>query len=88
MPYTKAQVRRLMVQMYLPWRRWFGERPVERSVQGVRLTLPWSHMLPDYARVSPQYGQNLVELAAGLGAALGGPLPVLDIGANIGDSAL
>lgn len=88
MPYTKAQVRRLMVQMYLPWRRWLGERRVERTVQGVRLSLPWSHMLPDYARVSPQYGQNLVELAAGLGRRVDGPLPVLDIGANVGDSAL
>ena len=72
-----------------PWRRAMGDRVVKRNVQGVDLYLPWSHLLPDYARATPTYGQNLVELAAGLGAELGRdtPLHVLDVGANVGDSA-
>jgi FkbM family methyltransferase len=72
-----------------PWRKAMPNRMVKRHVQGVDLYLPWSHLLPDYARATPAYGQNLVELAVGLGAALdpGTPLNVLDVGANIGDSA-
>lgn len=72
-----------------PWRKAMPNRMVMRHVQGVDLYLPWSHLLPDYARALPGYGQNLVELAAGLGAALGPdtPLNVLDVGANVGDSA-
>lgn len=66
----------------------FPNRPVVREVQGVRMTLPWSHRLPDYARYNPLYGQNLVELAKRLGAREDGPLAVLDVGANVGDSAL
>lgn len=73
-----------------PWRLAMPNRTVRRHVQGVDLYLPWSHKLPDYARSAPMYGQNLVELAGELGSRLGdaGPLRVLDIGANIGDSAL
>lgn len=64
-------------------------RPVERTVQGVSMILPWSHRLPDYAAAAPEYGQNLVRLAAGLGAGRGEtPLAVLDVGANVGDSVL
>jgi len=51
------------------------------------MVLPWSHRLPDYAAANPAYGQNLVELARLLAPAEG-PLTVLDIGANVGDSAL
>lgn len=50
------------------------------------MVLPWSHRLPDYAKWGPLYGQNLVELARLL--AQSDPLTVLDIGANVGDSAL
>ena len=74
-----------------PWRRFMPNRTVRRHVQGVDLYLPWSHLLPDYAKSRPTYGQNLVDLAAGLAAGLeagSGPLKVLDVGANIGDSAL
>jgi FkbM family methyltransferase len=62
-------------------------RKVVREVQGVRMTLPWSHRLPDYARTSPEYGQNLVEIARLL-ATPGRATTVLDVGANVGDSAL
>ena len=62
-------------------------RSVRRNVQGVDLWLPWSHRLPDYARLAPSYGQNLVELAALL-AVDDTPLTVIDVGANVGDSTL
>jgi len=72
-----------------PWRRALPNRTVRRRVQGVDLYLPWSHRLPDYARARPEYGQNLVQLAGLLGDRLhGAPLRVLDVGANVGDSAL
>lgn len=64
----------------------FPFRPVVREVQGVELVLPWSHRLPDYATWGPRYGQNLVDLARLIAAS--GPLTVLDVGANVGDSAL
>ncbi|UUW90060.1 FkbM family methyltransferase [Nocardioides sp. WV_118_6] len=64
----------------------FPFRPVVREVQGVELVLPWSHRLPDYAAWGPEYGQNLVELARLL--AESAPLTVLDVGANVGDSAV
>lgn len=67
--------------------RW-PDRPVKRTVQGVEMILPWSHRLPDYARVEPEYGQNLPRLAAALAEADGRPLLAMDIGANVGDSAL
>jgi FkbM family methyltransferase len=49
--------------------------------------MPWSHRLPDAARLYPSYGQNLVDVAVGLGE-VDRPLGILDVGANIGDSAL
>lgn len=67
--------------------RW-PDRPVKRTVQGVEMVLPWSHRLPDYARVEPEYGQNLPRLAAALAKADGRPVIAMDIGANVGDSTL
>lgn len=52
------------------------------------MTLPWSHRLPDYAAGDSPYGQNLVELARLLGESTDGPLVVVDVGANVGDSTL
>jgi len=65
----------------------FADHHVRRNVQGVSMVLPWSHRLPDYAAANPAYGQNLVDLARLL-AQPEGPLTVLDVGANVGDSAL
>lgn len=67
-------------------RNLFGRRVVVREVSGARLAMPWSHRLPDYVRAFPTYGRNLVDLAAALSA--DEPLQMLDLGANIGDSAL
>jgi len=52
------------------------------------MVLPWSHRLPDYAKLEPEYGQNLPRLAAALARLDGQPVSVLDIGANVGDTAL
>lgn len=65
----------------------FPNRKVVREVQGVRMVLPWPHRLPDYAGEDGPYGQNLVQLAALLGRT-SAPLTMLDVGANVGDSAL
>ena len=65
----------------------FADHHVRRNVQGVSMVLPWSHRLPDYAAANPAYGQNLVDLARLL-ARPETPLTVLDVGANVGDSAL
>lgn len=50
------------------------------------MAMPWSHRLPDFDRLDPAYGENLLALAAVLGR--DGPIDVLDVGANIGDSTL
>jgi FkbM family methyltransferase len=89
-PATKLQRRRAYIRANLPWRRILSNRTVRRRVQGVDLYLPWSHLLPDFARHGPEYGQNLVQLAKTLqqrADSPDAPVLVLDIGANIGDSA-
>jgi FkbM family methyltransferase len=91
MPATRQQRWHVKARAWVPWRRVWGDRTVRRTVQGVPLYMPWSHVLPDYARARSYYGQNLVELAAGLirhSATPSERLTLLDIGANIGDSTL
>lgn len=66
--------------------RWLPDWPVSREVQGVHLVMPRAHKLPQIAERFPGYGQNLVKLAVAL-TPPDGPLIVLDVGANIGDSA-
>lgn len=82
-----SQLTKLRIQLGWAIRDRFPARRVVRVVQGVEMTLPWSHRLPDYARGDSVYGQNLVELARRL-APDEGPLVVVDIGANVGDSTL
>lgn len=78
-----------LIASMTPRRRLLGDQPVVRRVQGVVLEMPRSHLLPVYARLRPTYGQNLVELAVGLKyAAPDETLTIMDVGANIGDSAL
>lgn len=85
-----SRVRALLLwaRMRSPLRRMFGHRSVFRRVQGVGLWMPWSHQLPDYAAFAPDYGQNLVELAVRIAGEAEAPLRMIDVGANIGDSAL
>ena len=63
-------------------------RTVRRKVRGVDLYMPWSHALPDYSLGGSTYGLNLIELADALARRGTGELRFVDIGANIGDSAL
>jgi FkbM family methyltransferase len=79
---------KVMIKAAMPWRRLLGQRVVRRHVQGVDLYMPWAHLLPDFAKARPWYGQNLVDLAGLLGEAGGEPLLFMDIGANIGDSTV
>lgn len=89
MPSTRAERIRTYVRASAPWRKLLPHRTVRRRVQGVELYLPWSHLLPDYARSRPTYGQNLVDLAAALRRRRpDDAFAVLDIGSNVGDSAL
>lgn len=77
-----------LARMHSPVRRLCGRRSVFRQVQGVGLWMPWAHRLPDYAAIAPTYGQNLVDVATHLAQGADSPLQVVDVGANIGDSAL
>jgi FkbM family methyltransferase len=62
-----------------------GDPTVEFDVDGSRLTLPLSHSLPVSRRRYPRYSENL-GLVARLVAESGGHT-MIDVGANIGDSA-
>lgn len=68
-------------------RRSLGFVPTRRRVRDVSLWMPLSHRLPEYVRKFPGYNANLVEVAVQLTAERGRPLRIVDIGANIGDSA-
>ena len=72
---------RLAVNLRLP------DKPVRRTIRGVEMLLPRRHGLPIYARPGQLYAQNLVDMARLL-ADKEGQLCLLDIGANVGDSAL
>jgi FkbM family methyltransferase len=87
--YSKLRHHVVNVKVHANWwiRDRFPDRKVTRHVQGVDLVLPWSHRLPDYAQTDGPYGQNLVHFARELAAADGAPVTVLDVGANVGDSA-
>ena len=63
------------------------DRAVHRRIRGIDMVLPRRHVLPYMARPGSPYAQNLVDVAVELGQRVDS-LVVLDIGANIGDSAL
>ena len=67
------QSRRLLVRL--------GDPTVRYRIGAVELELPLSHELPFYRRDHPRYDRQLGAIAAELGG------PVVDIGANVGDSA-
>jgi FkbM family methyltransferase len=67
------ETRRLLVRL--------GDPVVRHRVAGVELELLLSHELPFYLHDHPSYGQNAGELAALAGG------PVVDVGANVGDTA-
>lgn len=79
--------RRLAYEVSFQVRSRMGSNePVLRDVQGVDLWLPRAHRLPDYAALYPSYGQNLIQVARAL-LQKGRELQVIDVGANVGDSA-
>lgn len=82
-----GRLRPRALALHLRWlvRDTWPNRHVVRTVHGVPMAMPWSHRLPDYA-ADPRYAQNLTDLAVLLATA--GPVHVIDIGANIDDSAL
>lgn len=65
--------------------RWGGDPPVEAIIAGQMLRLPLSHELPHYRKRFPSYCENLGQLAGLVAAAGGGTM--IDVGANVGDSA-
>lgn len=72
---------RLLINSRLP------DRPVQRRVRGVAMTLPRRHGLPYFARPGTLYADNLVDIAVRMGE-LEGSVNLLDVGANVGDSTL
>jgi FkbM family methyltransferase len=71
-------------------RRWilkFHDPAVRYVVDGFELELPFSHMLPVYRRECPRYDTALARLARAAAASLPGGGAILDVGANVGDSA-
>ncbi len=67
------QARRLLVRL--------GDPTVRHRIGAVELELPLSHELPFYRRDHPRYDAQLGSIAAELAG------PVVDVGANVGDSA-
>ena len=71
-------------------RRWVlrhGDPLVEVIVDGARLLAPLSHDLPLYRHQYAHYDTALPRLARHLSAEQGEPLVIVDVGANVGDSA-
>jgi FkbM family methyltransferase len=62
------------------------DKPVRRVIRDVEMVMPRRHMLHYLAAPSSPYGLNLIRLAEEL-ASRDGTLTLLDVGANIGDSA-
>jgi FkbM family methyltransferase len=60
---------------------------VQREVHGITLAMHANHALPSYVASSPAYDTALPAFANFLTKRLSHPLLVLDVGANIGDTA-
>jgi len=67
------EARRLLVRL--------GDPTVRYRIDGVELELPLSHQLPFYRAAHPEYDAPLARIACELGG------PVVDVGANVGDTA-
>lgn len=67
------EARRLLVRL--------GDPTVRYLIDGVELELPLSHQLPFYRDAHPEYDAPLARIACELGG------PVVDVGANVGDTA-
>lgn len=66
----------------------FGDPLVTFEWCGRKMRLPLSHDLPRFARVFPDYNATLGRLAATMSQCLNRPVNAIDIGANVGDTAV
>ena len=67
------EARRLLIRLHDPLVRY--------RIEGIELLLPLSHELPFYRHDHPRYNDAVGRIAAQLGG------PVVDVGANVGDTA-
>jgi FkbM family methyltransferase len=67
--------------------RW-GGRPVRTMLHGTPAVLNFGHPYPVWARRWPSYNDPVVEAVLATHVMMGRPVTVLDIGANVGDTAL
>lgn len=55
-------------------------------LHGATLRLPFDHALPQYVKLFPEYSSNVVRVAEAVAAKYPGT-PLIDVGANVGDTA-
>ncbi len=65
-----------------------NDAPKREIVHGVEMILPPSHLLPSYVRANPHYDTLLPEFLQFLRVERSTKLLVVDVGANVGDTAL
>lgn len=65
----------------------FSDPIIEMSIRGVLLRMPFSHQLPLHVQECPWYDTALPRISVHL-KDMEGELSVIDVGANIGDTAL
>jgi FkbM family methyltransferase len=66
----------------------FGDPLVKFRWCGETICLPMSHDLPQFANCFPEYNVNLGRLASVMSRCLGRRLVAIDVGANVGDTAI
>lgn len=64
-----------------------GDPVIRRQIQGVDMLLPYSHQLPNYASQYPFYETAFPAFAKFLADELRRKILVVDVGANVGDTA-
>ncbi len=85
-PSTRHAVAGLTLRRCRRWLVAHGDPLVQIDLYGRRLSAPLSHELPYYHALYPAYNRNLVDVIRAL-PVKGRPPRVVDIGANIGDTA-
>lgn len=85
-PSTKGSISGSVLRRCRRWLVAHGDPLVLIDLYGRRLSAPLSHELPYYHALYPTYNKNLVDVIRSLPVE-GRPPRVVDIGANIGDTA-
>lgn len=83
-----SRIAAALVRKIRDLRLWLGDPLVTFDWYGETIHLPLSHELPRFATTFPYYNANLGRLAAVMTRHLGRPIVAIDIGANIGDTAI